>query len=203
MPILHLLLFRSVIITFTLISQYIVYHVLKRYINSMRVNPLKGKRWLPISIAIVNLPLLLLQFLPEFSKSTFARQFIMVPYFAYQTLSIAIILFASIYWFGKMFTYPYRRLKNTRANFSNVKINTSRRLFIKKTAFVAGAYTFIGSAHSIYNRDEYEISKVDLNIRNLPDSLHGLTISMISDIHSGLFMTEEDMDMYVAELNKL
>lgn len=203
MPFLHLLLFRSVIITFTLITQFIVYLVLKRHIFTSCKNPMSKDLWLSISMTIINMPLFFLEFMPDFFNSSLVRHLIMIPYFAYQTLSIAIIVSVAIYWTGKMFTYPYRRLKRSSINQSIVKINSSRRLFLKKTAIIAGTYTFIGSARSIYNRDEYEVSKVVIKIGNLPEKLRGLTIAMISDIHSGLFMTKEDMDMYVAELNKL
>ncbi len=203
MSALHILLFRPVIIIFTLISQYIVYYALKRHFVSTWPKHLKTSRWLFVFMLIINFPLLLLQSAPDFFKSTAARHLIMVPYFAYQTLSIAIVAFVSIYWIGKMLVYPFRRLKKHPTNSSIMRINSSRRLFIKKTAIIAGAYTFVGSAYSIYNRDEYEVNKVIISIPNLPGGLHGLTISMISDIHSGLFMTKEDVDIYVAEINKL
>ncbi|MCL4538669.1 MAG: metallophosphoesterase, partial [Bacteroidetes bacterium] len=79
----------------------------------------------------------------------------------------------------------------------------SRRLFLKKAAIGIGAYTFLGAMYSIYNRDEYKIENVSLRLKNLPSELEGIRIVMISDVHSGLYMTEEDMSRYNEEVNKL
>lgn len=79
----------------------------------------------------------------------------------------------------------------------------SRRSFIKTTTVGVGAYAFAGSLHSIYTREDYKIEEVTLSLGNLPVQLNGLRIAMISDIHVGLYMLEDDMCKYTDAINKL
>lgn len=79
----------------------------------------------------------------------------------------------------------------------------SRRSFIKTTTLGVGAYTFAGSLHSIYTREEYKIEYVKLPSKNLSPQLEGLRIAMISDVHVGMYMLEEDMLKYAEVINNL
>ncbi len=53
------------------------------------------------------------------------------------------------------------------------------------------------------NKDEFSVTNKDIVIKNLPQKLKGLRIAMISDVHSGPFMREHQMQMYVDYLNNL
>ena len=46
---------------------------------------------------------------------------------------------------------------------------------------------------------DYRITRIPISFPNLPSGLHGLTIAQISDVHSGIYMTEEHM-MEIVEL---
>ncbi len=59
--------------------------------------------------------------------------------------------------------------------------------FISHTAlFIGGALT-AGLVYGIGNRYRYNLNRVKLSLKNLPDELKGLRIIQISDIHSGSF----------------
>ncbi len=132
------------------------------------------------------------------------RKFVMWPFFAYETLSLAILLAALVVLPIKLVVGIFRRIRNN--NYENpmgTLPSPSRRSFIKTTTLGVGAYTFAGSLHSIYTREEYKIEYVKLPSKNLSPQLEGLRIAMISDVHVGMYMLEEDMLKYAEVINNL
>ena len=89
----------------------------------------------------------------------------------------------------------------TNSNFE--KFDNSRRVFLKGSAVALSAYSFIGATKGVIDRDDYEIVERTVHIRNLPDEFKEFTIGLMSDIHSSVFMTKEEMDDYVSALNGL
>lgn len=102
--------------------------------------------------------------------------------------------------FVSLFTKPiFKKLnRNKIQNFDE-----SRRKFLKTAFFGVSAYAFAGSTLGTLARNDYKIERVKIKIENLPDELKGLTIALISDIHSGIFMTEEDMREYARAIENL
>jgi len=83
------------------------------------------------------------------------------------------------------------------------KLNESRRKFLRTALVGVSAYAFTGSTIGTIARNDFRIEKVRIKIQNLPEELKGLTIGLISDVHSGIFMTEEDMQPYCEAINSL
>jgi len=79
-----------------------------------------------------------------------------------------------------------------------------RRKFLRlgglSAASVIGAVPIIASARTA--RD-YQINRLSLTYDNLPSGLDGFTIAQVSDIHSGIYMTEGDMREIFEIVNSL
>lgn len=191
-----------ILIVLPVVSQFILYHLAADYFGSIGAGSRFTKLYLPVIIVIINIPLVLTRVAPRIFYGGFARHFIMVPFYAYQTMSVAILLVAFLWFIIKVMmkmTLRMSRRKKEKA----IPFLPERRQLLKKTAIGLSGYAFIGSMYSIYNRDDFQVKNVSLQIRSLPDALSGLRIVMISDIHSGLYMTQENMAKYAEELNKL
>lgn len=79
-----------------------------------------------------------------------------------------------------------------------------RRKFLRlgglSAASVIGAVPIIASTRTA--RD-YQINRLSLTYDNLPSGLDGFTIAQVSDIHSGIYMTEGDMREIFEIVNSL
>ncbi len=182
-------------------GQVLMYLLASRFLSGKGVGKKFTKVYLPVIFAVINLPLFLTRIDPDiFYDPGFVRTFIMMPYFAYQTMSLAAVLTSAVVYTVRL---VLRILKRSAGRTASVPILKSRRSFIRKGAVGLGAYAFVGSLHSIYDRDDYKIDRVTITLNNLPAKLDGLTISMISDIHSGLYMLEDDMVKYANAVNNL
>ncbi len=82
--------------------------------------------------------------------------------------------------------------------------DADRRRFLKvagvATAGSIGAVPVISAAATA--RD-YKINRITLSLPGLPSGLNGLTLAQISDIHSGMFMTERNMREIFERANSL
>ncbi len=82
--------------------------------------------------------------------------------------------------------------------------NKSRRLFIRSAVAGLAGISFGSSAYGVFvGNAGCEITEVDFALPNLPPQLGGFTIGLMSDIHSSVFMTKEQMRFYVDRMNKL
>ena len=63
----------------------------------------------------------------------------------------------------------------------------SRFTFISQTALVIGGALTLGLTYGMRNRYRYNLIRVKLQLKDLPDEFKGLRIIQISDIHSGSF----------------
>ncbi len=83
-------------------------------------------------------------------------------------------------------------------------LDPGRRKFLKagglSTASIVGAFPVIAS---IATARDYQINKVPLSFKNLPAALEGFTVAQISDIHSGIYMTENNMREIFEIVNSL
>ena len=84
------------------------------------------------------------------------------------------------------------------------QFDADRRRFLRvagvATAGSIGAVPMIGAASTA--RD-YAINRITLPVPGLPSGLNGLTVAQISDIHSGMFMTESNMRDIFERVNAL
>ncbi|MCX6139174.1 MAG: metallophosphoesterase [Ignavibacteriales bacterium] len=78
----------------------------------------------------------------------------------------------------------------------------TRREFMRLSAVGLSGAAFLGAAPSGED-DLYEIVEQTICLRNLHPDMNGLTIGMMSDVHSGKFMAKAEMAEYVAAMNAL
>lgn len=80
----------------------------------------------------------------------------------------------------------------------------SRRLFLERTALVAGSAPFVAGAYgAIYGRTNLEIENRRIQLSRLPRAFEGFRIAQLSDIHIGPFMPADNVLRYVALTNQL
>ncbi|MBN2480290.1 MAG: metallophosphoesterase [Bacteroidales bacterium] len=75
--------------------------------------------------------------------------------------------------------------KNVAGVLSGQTLNVSRMSLISKTGLVLSLVPFIAILSGIVSRFNFHINKVEISMQQLPDSLNGLKIVHISDIHLG------------------
>ena len=74
-----------------------------------------------------------------------------------------------------------------------------RRLLKLGGAAVVGVTFGTPLISTIASPHDYRVTRIPISFPNLPDGLHGLTIAQVSDVHSGIYMTENHM-MEIVEL---
>jgi len=83
-------------------------------------------------------------------------------------------------------------------------LDLSRRRFLRMALLAVASMPFAVSAYgAVAARARKVIERVVIPIPGLPPQLDGLTIVQMSDIHSGLFMSEAQMDEHVRIANEL
>lgn len=79
----------------------------------------------------------------------------------------------------------------------------SRRKFLHMGIVGSSLLAASGCVAGIANRNKIEITRQTITIPNLPESFKGTTISLASDIHSGPYMSEEELRHIVKTINSL
>lgn len=87
------------------------------------------------------------------------------------------------------------------AGFSPTIYLPRRRFLYSAGMAVAGYAAGASTLRAMDSTDDYRLERAVVKIPNLPEKLKGTTIALISDIHSSVFMTREEMDRYVGVLN--
>ena len=86
---------------------------------------------------------------------------------------------------------------------SYAQFDRSRRALLKTGVYGISAYAFVGSAYGLLERNQLEVNEKRIPIKNLPDELRGFSIALICDVHSGVFMSKQDMVEYAQVVNSL
>lgn len=112
---------------------------------------------------------------------------------------IAMGVFAGLQFFRK------RRPATTTEGETTIEVlDLSRRRFLRMALLAVASMPFAMSAYgAVAARSRKVIERVVIPIPGLPPQLDGLTIVQMSDIHSGMFMTEAQMDEHVRISNEL
>lgn len=83
-------------------------------------------------------------------------------------------------------------------------VNEQRRKFLLRggltTAAAIGSFPVIAS---LVTARDYQLNRIDLKLKGFPSELNGLTLVQVSDIHSGVYMTEQNMKEIVELVNSL
>ncbi len=79
----------------------------------------------------------------------------------------------------------------------------SRRKFVSQTALILAAIPFVGVIHGVWKgRYNFRVIRKTLEFAGLPAEFDGLTITQISDIHSGSFDNTEKIQYAVDLINE-
>lgn len=79
----------------------------------------------------------------------------------------------------------------------------TRRKFLHLGVLGMTGMATAGSIAGIATRNDIELNEKTIKIPNLPDSFKGMTITFTSDIHSGPYMSADDLREVVAAINSL
>ncbi|MFQ5864456.1 MAG: metallophosphoesterase [bacterium] len=84
----------------------------------------------------------------------------------------------------------------------------SRRRFLKLSSSATSlgflASPVIATTYgAIFEKRFLEVEKLDMSFPNLPESLKGLKIVQVSDIHSSVYTTQEEIEKVVEQVNRL
>ena len=123
-------------------------------------------------------------------------------------LSLAAVLIAlpfRISWFLARTIPPLAPIaKRVSSSPPVLRFDASRRTFIRRGVYGLTAVSFAGNAYGLLAaKTEHEITERQFTIRNLPAALDGFTITLLSDVHSSIYMTKADMDGYVQLVNAM
>lgn len=82
------------------------------------------------------------------------------------------------------------------------QFNEGRRQFLRRSMEGTTAVVFGSTVYGVFiGRYRYEIDSKQIALPTLDPSLDGLSITLVSDIHSSVFMTRREMDNYVELIN--
>ena len=137
------------------------------------------------------------------------------PYFVWQgaTFFIALVFLAAFLlaspW--KILVRSLRAFRSSRTLVERVAakpavrtFDASRRAFIRRSAEGLAVASFAGSAYGMTaGRENVQLTEEEFAIPGLDPSLDGFTIALASDIHSGPYMSRQEMKEYVARINAL
>lgn len=124
---------------------------------------------------------------------TFLRSFLTIAYVA-KIPMVALLLVDDL---RRLFVFGQERFSGT------TEYSKSRSAFLAKTGIILGALPFITLIYGIVrNRYRYKVFRETVKLENLPDSLKGLKIVQISDIHSGSFDQIDPVRRAVELINK-
>lgn len=83
------------------------------------------------------------------------------------------------------------------------RLDKSRRVFLQRSFTIIAGTTFAGTAYGAFTKYDYEVNRVNVFLRNLPQQFEDFRLTLIADIHSSVFMTKEDMVRYVKAINEI
>jgi len=98
------------------------------------------------------------------------------------------------------------RISQPKAAHSGAEIlaDPSRRHFFKAATAAAGAAPFLGAMYGFAaERLNYQVRRVEIPLANLPDSLDGMKIAQLSDIHLSGYISRDDVRRAVDMANEL
>jgi len=215
------LLFFSIL----LIIQFLVYWHFRKfgksnpYLPFLPKNARRQKIWnyiTSVPFIVFNLPYIYL----AVNRSDFSSisgplyHFGVIPFYIFQaaTIFIGIALiavkliklpFIIFYFIAKKIKFFREKIDAIKAKRKFKKFDDSRRKFIRAGGVLFTGYAFTSASIGILNKDEFSVTNKDIVIKNLPEKLKGLRVALISDVHSGPFMSEGLMKKYVDFINNL
>ena len=212
------LLFRLVFPALIIAMQYMLYRKASRWFRERPPENKGARRALATAFIVFNAALVAVAVfrpvLPEMSG--WFKYLGAYPFFVWHgaTFFIGLVIIVSTLLSlpVKFFAWAYRAARRffgpspSPATVPAVResVDTSRRVFLRRSMYGLTAVSFAGSSYGVvFGRTSCEITRTDIALAELPPGLEGLTIGLISDIHSSAFMPKHDMQRYVEVMNSL
>jgi len=105
--------------------------------------------------------------------------------------------------FGSYLLYWFWRLYRRRYPAAGVAVSPARRQFLETGAAAALAAPFAVAGYGVYiGRDDVRVEEIDVAIKGLPADLDGVTMTQVTDLHSGPYMTPAKVERVVAMANE-
>lgn len=163
---------------------------------------LSAKRWAYGIFWVVNLltylSILFFRMIEKGNMPLALRSFLMLWVFIYATTKIILVLFAVSDDIRRGFGWLYNRFitgQNADSIDQNAKNMMSRSAFLSKIALGATAIPAAGFLYGmISGAHNYQLKRIRINFKNLPNNFNGLKIIHISDIHSGSFFNKKAVE---------
>lgn len=196
--------------------QSLVYFTFINYWKTTKFYKPSHRWWILSPFIVFNFSFILISLIwgRNFSPPEWFRVIGLYPFYVWigATFFISVWLLA-----GKIIKLPFKipywlaclikpvriKIDSFKKNKAIQKVDLSRRKFIRYTTMGVSAYAFSGAVYGILKHDSYEIDYKTITIDNLPQELKGTTITLISDIHAGQYMNENDMKAYADIINSL
>ncbi|MBI4547340.1 MAG: metallophosphoesterase [Ignavibacteriae bacterium] len=206
-------LFRLIVYASMIGIQYYFYRRAKNLLPEF-AKPLQ-KNLLNTLFPLFNVPLIVLVFWrPDFDE--LPQWLILTGVYPFYIWHFSFFLMFLLVLIGQLIRLPFlslkwislrinksQRLTNFDKSDSAAKLNRQRRIFLRKSATILAGAVFTGTAYNAYRRQDCEITEVTIPVKNLPTEFEGFFIALISDIHSSVFMTKDDMSRYAEAVNSL
>ena len=210
-------MFRILILLIILPLQYVLFSRARRWLKDRHPQNRWQKRALTILFLVFNGALVLVTILrPRLLDPPSWFLFGCVyPFYIWHssTFLIGLVVAASAlaklpfvvgFWISRRFSFFRRKVEKLRAQESFQRFNASRRVFLRRGMYGLTATSFAGTSYGLLSsRMAHEATSAEFPIPNLHPQLNGLSIALVSDIHSSVFMTKNDMDAYVRGVNDL
>ncbi len=214
---LTMIVFRAVLIGVILLLQWMVYGTVRRW--SSTYHP--AARWImPATVALFTVfngsfiaVLILRPHVLEFP--TWFRLAGVYPFMIWYAttffLGLLLLIVAILKFPFKATLFLAKRFEAVRAAWTKLTSNhkfqqfdAHRRQFLRRGMEGTTAVVFGGSAYGVLiGRYDYTVDKKEIVLPSLDPSLDGLSLTLVSDIHSSVFMTRSEMDRYVSVINEL
>ncbi len=163
----------------------------------------RARRWQLAAFLFVNSPYLVTRGLALFGVplhdiSLPALKFFVYPFYAWVVMLTAVAILTAP---KDLLLGAWHGLSRRREAQS---VDLSRRSFLAKGAALAPPLLFGISASGLYDPLDLEISpEREIRVRGLPRAFHGFTITQISDLHTGAYIRERELNRAVEEVNRL
>lgn len=196
--------------------QGLVYYSFIRYLKTTKFYKPSYKWWALIPFILFNVTFIVINLVwgRDFKPPEWFKIAAVYPFYIWMAATFFISLWLLI---GKIIKLPFKipiwlakLIKPLREKINEFKkrkevkqVDLSRRKFVRYVYTGITAYSFGAASYGLMRHDSYELTNREIKIENLPPQLKGLTITLLSDIHAGLYMNEDDMREYANIVNDI
>ena len=211
------IVFRVVLVSIILLLQWLVYAAIRRWARAYHPD----RRWVMPTvsgffalfngafIAILIIRPHVLEF-PFWFRVAGVYPFMIwyaTTFFLGLLLLVAWIVklpFKITFWLARRFAGMRSWWSHLTSNRRFIQFDARRRQFLRRSMEGTTAVVLGGSTYGLLiGRYDFEVDRQEFALPTLDPSLDGLTITLVSDIHSSVFMTRPEMDRYVSVINEM